>query len=992
MFKKINRFSAILTFVLAITGIFNSLSAMDLTGRSIVVGENASKVELFAAEELQVHLKEISGKELKIIKDSAEVADGFISIGKNKLSEKLQIDYEALYPEGFIIATKDDNLFILGSDNDAGNIEPFGFHPRNAHKGTIFGVYDFLEKYFGLRWYWPGNDGRILKKQSGLIIPDNININEKSPFLWRHQFFVDTGKTEISKRTECLKWYMRMKMGIGIGSPFSFSHSWFNHIKHNKYFKDHPEYYSEIKGKRLDFKKNPNGSLRHTHTQVCTSNPEVVELFARSLTKGKDPEKYYLSSISPNDGACFCECKNCLALDRQNLYKEEDGYDGKVYSDRVFTFVNQVARKVRETHPKMHLGIFAYTFNKTPPRALAKVEPNVVISFTQQLQLYNDKKMKQWNWNRLNEWLSKGNKVVLRDYLSLYNYGDTMRVSTDFVVDDILNAAKNPQQIIGMYSESAMGDLIVNHLTHYLTFKLLWNPKQSKEKIMGEYYREMFGSSVNHMKVFTEILEAAFQRRKTGSVMYVEAIDLWLTEDVSEKCLAALESAGSEENSDAVRHRISTISKLFNYNVKLRNFIRSAKVMVDAGIPIRVKDYSSNAGKHEKQNLKVALINGAKAYEELEQTVNDLAADKDLIFNPYGFHILNKRHRWKENIAEYSKMFLAGNRETVALPLEWSFSIDPDNKGMKEGWQSKTFNSDKWQKLRVDQTWEKQGFGKKKYGRTEGYNGFAWYRLGGVKVDKKLFKEKCILMLGAVDESCTVYVNGKNVGSFTYDGMKEPDGWKMPREFDITGVIDVDGENSISVQVEDKSGAGGIWRKAYLIYESEKKAESAVVIFQENFDSEMWQNNASHIKSSGLQNPAMRTEDGVLNVKVTEPDKSYFAASWANIDVVPGKIYVFEIKFKYSNVKANEEKRERWQKYPALPLIRIIPYGEDRKPSVKVKDYIWAREPFKKGSKDWTTLKRAFAAPDGTVKLNMTVYFHAAGDYQIGNILLKEIK
>jgi hypothetical protein len=82
-------------------------------------------------------------------------------------------------------------------------------------------------------------------------------------------------------------------------------------------------------------------------------------------------------SISPSDGGGFCECERCRALDVPGLL----AYDNKhpQLSDRIFTYANEVARRVREQDPKKGVGMFAYTYYNRPPQKIDKLEPNLYL-------------------------------------------------------------------------------------------------------------------------------------------------------------------------------------------------------------------------------------------------------------------------------------------------------------------------------------------------------------------------------------------------------------------------------------------------------------------------------------------------------------------------------------------------------------------------------------------------------------------------------------
>ena len=106
---------------------------------SIVLCDDASVSEQTAAKELQEYLKKISGAELPLI-NSNEFKEGskHIFVGFNK---EYASEYGVSLPnnsdEGYTYRTIGDNIWIYGGKN----------------RGTMYGVYSFLENEFGVKWY-----------------------------------------------------------------------------------------------------------------------------------------------------------------------------------------------------------------------------------------------------------------------------------------------------------------------------------------------------------------------------------------------------------------------------------------------------------------------------------------------------------------------------------------------------------------------------------------------------------------------------------------------------------------------------------------------------------------------------------------------------------------------------------------------------------------------------------------------------------------------
>ena len=106
----------------------------------LMIANNASANERYAAEEMQTYLKQISGAKLPIIteRELGTHKRAVVSIGRTNLSKRYFGDakLKALGDEGYSLFTADGNMFIVGG----------------PVRGSMYGVYDFLES-LGVRWY-----------------------------------------------------------------------------------------------------------------------------------------------------------------------------------------------------------------------------------------------------------------------------------------------------------------------------------------------------------------------------------------------------------------------------------------------------------------------------------------------------------------------------------------------------------------------------------------------------------------------------------------------------------------------------------------------------------------------------------------------------------------------------------------------------------------------------------------------------------------------
>lgn len=143
----------------------------------------------------------------------------------------------------------------------------------------------------------------------------------------------------------------------------------------------------------------------------------------------------------------------------------------------------------------------------------------------------------------------------------------------------------------------------------------------------------------------------------------------------------------------------------------------------------------------------------------------------------------------------------------------WSFRFDPDDEGVQNHWstdQAVPFDAE----IQVPFSWASplSGIGKD-------VKGIGWYRRV-VTWSPAVSGSRLFLRFGAVDYVCDVWINGCHVGSHQ--------GGYGSFEFEVTGVWQMDGSNTILVRAEDqdhsyqargKQGYGeirGIWQPVWL--------------------------------------------------------------------------------------------------------------------------------------------------------------------------------
>jgi hypothetical protein len=131
-------------------------------------------------------------------------------------------------------------------------------------------------------------------------------------------------------------------------------------------------------------------------------------------------------------------------------------------------------------------------------------------------------------------------------------------------------------------------------------------------------------------------------------------------------------------------------------------------------------------------------------------------------YNAYNIGFCNAResNTWPRTMLQQ----LTAN--ATALPVNWKFSTDPDEKGEAQGFHLPDFDDSAWQEMPTDRNWE-QVIGP--------YDGYGWYRLQ-ITLPENLPGDP-VLLVGSADEACDVWINGTHLLHRPYPYQGNPNSW-----------------------------------------------------------------------------------------------------------------------------------------------------------------------------------------------------------------------
>ena len=535
----------------------------------IVIDRNAPAPIRCAAEEISAYAGKITGIALPLEEKNN---------GRYYQIKLAVCQDDSLGNEGYKIEGSKNSLCISG----------------NTPRAVLYGAYAFIEKFFGVRWFAPGELYEHCPKNKAIIIPDEIQIAEKPYFSVRQIGFVGSSwNSELHESHSFLarnRWQIRGKSNNKkllpeyekYGAIFSGGGHVLAKLVPDDLFEKHPEYFALVKGRRIR-QISPDGKAQ---SQPCTSNPEVIELAIRGIIEffDKAPEESYFL-IGNNDVPVWCECNSCVALD-----SAEERKKGFV-STRFFKFINEVVKGVRKKHPKAQIYAWGYQNYRFAPDGV-KPDSSLRINLCDHQRCYRHS-MGNMNCTQNDQfremfksWRNYGLPVTERGYQEVllrsgYFYLPIEKIiAEDLIyfkkigVDGYAYIIQPPDGIYGRRQGAENIEYRKNNMyclwqSIYVCGKMLWNPNLDPECIMEDAGKHFYGRAWSVMKKYRKLLTEAYIET-AGHIIYANpSVDIgkcFQKPGVKQKLIALLQEAERFAASDPdkkIAQRIALEKKYF---------------------------------------------------------------------------------------------------------------------------------------------------------------------------------------------------------------------------------------------------------------------------------------------------------------------------------------------------------------------------------------------------------------------------------------------
>jgi len=297
-------------------------------------------------------------------RDAAKPA---LMLGNTQFAQKNGLEVTKLRDWSFVHRVVGKDILIAGHDHPSKAPADDKRRPNWDRVGTAKAAVDFARQFMGVCFLYPDLPGYT--PVSGAAKIDLL----ASPAIE----FLPMAKMTVP---EALNVTTTPQLRVNTAHPAGAS---FYDLAHNRFprvdeqfgghtweravpaelFAEHPEYFALISGSRL----KPEGG----NAQYCLSNADVQERIYRDLA-GFFDKGYDSVDLGQPDGFRECQCEKCEAL-----YGT-----GKDWSEKIWIFNRDVARRLEKSHPGKQVTTMSYILTAAPPKTFKAFPANTCIMLT----------------------------------------------------------------------------------------------------------------------------------------------------------------------------------------------------------------------------------------------------------------------------------------------------------------------------------------------------------------------------------------------------------------------------------------------------------------------------------------------------------------------------------------------------------------------------------------------------------------------------------
>lgn len=544
----------------------------------VVAPELPRQVKTTAAGELKTFLEKSFGVSIPVVPQPSGEKVSLV-LGLTSLTRDLGVDVSGYARDAFVIKAFGNIIVLAGQDDKRAT----GW---SMQRGTTFAVYEFLERFLGVRFYFPGELGTIVPQHRTLSIP-SPDILERPDFHARKHsndgaWFLDTPtagltaqeiqeKQEASAKVNRPLNILRQRMQTRyIPNCHSLERSGYL----ERFGKTHPEYFAlTAQGKRLVDKRESvlAGNL-------CFLNPgfrETLYQDAKAFLTGVSAKErgVYLErfdkcvwdqsafqegffNIMPKDWFSPCHCELC-----HERHQQPDKGGNIVWELGV-----EVARRLQKENIPGYITMMSYGHYTAPPPI--EFPDNLLVMVAVSGPWEEGGPTQAASDARIRAWRDKiGKKVWLWNYTNKYGARDLPGIPcfSHRIIPQYYQRIAKEDLIFGSFLESEADRFMYQYLNYYVYAKVAWDNHVDVPALLQEHFQLMFEQGATEMQQFFDLLEDLWVHKVVANIVETpvgptsippSSYDLWhkvYSEDMLKHFTALLDSAEAKTSGLAQR-------------------------------------------------------------------------------------------------------------------------------------------------------------------------------------------------------------------------------------------------------------------------------------------------------------------------------------------------------------------------------------------------------------------------------------------------------
>jgi hypothetical protein len=557
------------------------------TGAIVLWINGNNQVAKFAASELQRYFKKISGATVPLVirtyTSSINYLNSTIVIlggdvekyiadpnAESELINLLGSKLSVLKPDGFVIQTENDKVFLAGINE----------------RGTLYASYKLIE-ILGVRFFAPNycfyqGNAEYVPQASTMIIP-SLSITEEPSFKYRTKeidqcishtkttllalidwmakkrmnlisFLINTNHAMPVKGWEEFRDYLTpelQKRGIMVEAGEHGVYDSF--LAKNIYEETHPEWFAKPDDPVTGINNTPPANVFHV-----TNEDALQTLINNSLKYIKSRPEIDIFAVWPPDNAKWPES------DINQL--------GSISNASAYV-LNKLKSILSKEVPNKISGI-SYNPQNEPPSLEYMYDTSTSIRFafsrrSYTVPIFDPSDAQNAYYNALiGEWRNRGftGPVRIYEYYRKYSWHSLPVILISLISQEIPYYFSQSAEDVSSYSEAA--DWITYEIVHLIVSELLWNKNLNVNNYLQDYVQARYGPAASNMLLYYSKVEEAgrlFFNSPSGNYSNLQVVAKVLNDYVEAKNI--LLEAQKVQLSNSASFLITLLTKNAEYAV-----------------------------------------------------------------------------------------------------------------------------------------------------------------------------------------------------------------------------------------------------------------------------------------------------------------------------------------------------------------------------------------------------------------------------------------